>query len=144
MVLVYWIWVCVHLLQSLCHCWIHNSFHICNAKNSSRQMTWSFWNTRKKLRHIKYKYFYRNRWNGNDLYTRIAWFIYKNCVVLCYPFGRWEFGCSIRRCMEFKITIYKIPRWNETLSFGNKAMTKFTHLAWFLLSIWPISFFLFI
>ena len=40
--------------------------------------------------------------------------------------------------MEFKITMDKIARWNKMLLFWNEKR-KDTPLAWFLLSIWPIS-----
>jgi len=65
----------------------------------------------------------------------------RKCAVLCYTLGRWEFERSTRHCMEFKITKDKIARWNKLLLFWIK-LRKYTHLAWFLLSIWPISSFL--
>ena len=52
--------------------------------------------------------------------------------------GHWEFECSTRHCMEFKITKDKIARWNKMLLFWIK-WRKYTHIAWFLLSIWHIS-----
>ena len=42
------------------------------------------------------------------------------CVVFCYTFSCWEFGRSSRYCMEFKITMDKIARWNEMWLFWNK------------------------
>ena len=62
------------------------------------------------------------------------------CAVLCYTVGRREFERSTRHCMEFKIAKDKIVRWNK-MFFWIK-LRKYFHLAWFLLSIWPISSFL--
>ena len=58
--------------------------------------------------------------------------------VRCDTLGHWEFERSTRHCIEFKITNDKIVRWNKMLLFWIK-LRKYTHIAWFLLSIWPIS-----
>ena len=63
------------------------------------------------------------------------------CPVLRYTGGPWKFERSTRHCMEFTMTEDKIARWNKMLLFLIK-IRKYTHLAWFLLSIWPISSFL--
>ena len=66
-------------------------------------------------------------------------------AALCYTLNRWEFErpvLTLRYCMEFKITKDKIANWNKIFLFLNKVKKIYSHLAWFLLSIWPIASFL--
>ena len=74
-----------------------------------------------------------------------AYRVRRDCLkfpVLRYTGGRWKFDRSSRHCMEFKMTEDKIARWNKMLLFFLLKIRTCTHLAWFLLSIWPISSFL--
>ena len=61
-----------------------------------------------------------NSWFEESI-TRIEWERdCPKCAVLCYTFGRWEFGRCTRHCMERKITMDKIARWNEMWLFWNQ------------------------
>ena len=69
----------------------------------------------------------------NDLCTRIEWEV---SMLHTGPL-RIRALSSTKHCMKFKTTKDKIAQWNKMLHFGIK-LRKFTHLVWFLLSIWPI------
>ena len=68
-----------------------------------------------------------NSWFEESI-TRIEWERdCPKCAVLCYTFGRWEFGRCTRHCMERKITMDKIARWNNIWHFGNEMKKIYSH-----------------
>ena len=69
----------------------------------------------------------------NDLCTRIEW---DGTMLHTGPLRIWALS-STKHCMEFQTTKDKIAQWNKMLHLRIK-LRKFTHLVWFLLSIWHI------